>query len=186
MQQFWTQNQALLTAVVTMLVQAILSAVVRNIPSSTWWLQLLRLVLQSGSNAPVAAEEKKSEGPWFPPGPAAAALFVGLLLSGCSLSLEQARADGIATRTKATPVVAPASRSECDSLDKTQRYWGYAGYATGPVSPLAAGLAAVPGISDKAEGALLATAAVAAAVTVFEFAEKGNFAQQWAAQGCGQ
>jgi hypothetical protein len=113
-------------------------------------------------------------------------LLIGLLLCGCSLSLEQARADGIRHRVQTVPVVALASRTECDSLDKTQRYWGYAGYATGPVSPLAAGLAAVPGISDKDEGALLATAAVAAAVTVFEFAEQGNFAQQWAAQGCGQ
>jgi hypothetical protein len=115
-----------------------------------------------------------------------AALFIGLLLSGCTMSLEQARADGIAKRVASKGAFKVATRTECESLDSIQRYAGYAGFATGPVSAAAAGVAAVPGLGSGAQDGLIITAGVAAALTVFEFAEQKNFSDQWVAQGCGQ
>jgi hypothetical protein len=125
-----------------------------------------------------------------------------LLIVGCSMSLERSRADGIARRSaggevfgsdkdgnKITHSLSPAkaaTRDECAALDKTQRYFGYGAYATGPIAPLAAGIGVVPGISEGAQDAALITAGIAAAVTVFEFAEQQNFAGQWVTQGCGQ
>jgi hypothetical protein len=114
------------------------------------------------------------------------AILVSMAIMGCSMSLERARADGIAQRSYSTPPAQVATRDECVALDRTQRYWGYAGYATGPLAPLAAGIGAVPGIGDGAQDAMLITAGIAAATTVFEFAEQGNFEGQWVQQGCGQ
>lgn len=115
-----------------------------------------------------------------------AASSVALMLVGCSMSLEQSRAQSIVRRAQARQPATAATRSECESLDKTQRLFGYAAYGTGPIAPLAGSIAAVPGVDGKSQDALLVTAGVAAALTVFEFAEQQNFSRQWVEQGCGQ
>jgi hypothetical protein len=107
-------------------------------------------------------------------------------VQACSVSLEKAREDGIAKRAQMAPPAKVATRDECDTLDKTQRYFGYAGYATGPAGVLASGIAAVPGVTGKSQDAFLITAGIMGAITVFEFAEQGNFEGQWVQQGCGQ
>ena len=50
MQQIWNNNTALFTSLITLIVGGILSAVVRNTPSTNWIVQALRVVLQSGWN----------------------------------------------------------------------------------------------------------------------------------------
>jgi len=50
MQQIWNNNATLFTSLITLIVGGVLSAVVRNTPSTNWIIQLLRVVLQSGWN----------------------------------------------------------------------------------------------------------------------------------------
>lgn len=50
MQQFFEQNQKLITTIITLLVGGVLSAIVRAVPGNTWWLQILRAILQSGNS----------------------------------------------------------------------------------------------------------------------------------------
>lgn len=112
--------------------------------------------------------------------------FVPMLLA-CTMSLEAARHKGAIIKTGQVnlPAYMVANRTECENLDSIQRYWGYGAIATGPIAPLAAGVGAVPGIGDKTQDAMLITAGVAGAITVFELAEQNNFANQWAQQ-CSQ
>jgi len=102
----------------------------------------------------------------------------------CTVSLEKARENGIAKRAQMNPPAKVATRAECDTLDATQRYFGYAGYATGPAGVLSGAVASVPGVTGKTQDAFLITAGVLGAITVFEFAEQGNFEGQWVEQGC--
>jgi hypothetical protein len=110
-----------------------------------------------------------------------------LVLFACSMSLEAARTKGTVIKTGQVnlPAYMTANRTECENLDSIQRYWGYGAITTGPIAPLAAGVAAVPGIGDGGKNAMLITAGVAGAITVFELAEQNNFANQWAQQ-CSQ
>lgn len=50
MQQIWTNNTSTLTALITLIVGGVLSAIFRNTPSTNWIVQAARVVFQSGWN----------------------------------------------------------------------------------------------------------------------------------------
>lgn len=50
MQQIWNNNTTTLTALITLIVGGVLSAIFRNTPSTSWIVQAARVVFQSGWN----------------------------------------------------------------------------------------------------------------------------------------
>ena len=190
MQQIFDQNQQLIGLVVGVLVNSVLSLVFRKLPTNAWAIQIVRMILQSGNsfaNQVVVAETKPAQKPpSIPPAPLAAALFIGLLLSGCTMSLEAARADGIRHRAAQSPPALPATgpgRAECKFLDDTQRIFSYGGITFAAIGAGAGAVAAATD-GDTKKGAVW-TAAVAGGVDITFWLLQKDFEAKWT-ELCGQ
>jgi hypothetical protein len=87
MQKLWTDNQAWLSPVITLVVSGILSAIARNVPSNAWWLAAIRLVLQSGNSLDNHMRDETKKAVKEMNISSGAIVFLALLLGGCGGTL---------------------------------------------------------------------------------------------------
>ena len=149
-------------------------------------LVILRAIL-SGVPVEPAKEATKTDAkpPSVPPaGPLAAALFVGLMLTGCTMSLERARADGMIRHAQPVTAAAPSHPAECTTDDTIQLMAGDVGLVVAPLSAASGTVAALS--SGKTQEVFAWAAGAGAAVATGAFLVKQNFTTQWVELGCGE